>query len=33
MVIAMLAIMALVVTLAWTRRVPPGPDVPPLEAA
>jgi MFS transporter, YNFM family, putative membrane transport protein len=33
MVIAMLIIMTLVVTYLWTKRVPPGPAVPPLEAA
>lgn len=33
MIIAMLAIMTLVVTFLWARRVPPGPQVPPLEAA
>jgi YNFM family putative membrane transporter len=33
MVIAMLAAMTLVVTFLWARRVPPGPPVPPLEAA
>jgi predicted MFS family arabinose efflux permease len=33
MVIAMLVIMTLVVTFLWARRVPPGPNVPPLEAA
>jgi hypothetical protein len=33
MVIAMLTIMTLVVTFLWARRVPPGPQVPPLEAA
>jgi predicted MFS family arabinose efflux permease len=33
MVIVMLAIMTLVVTFLWARRVPPGPQVPPLEAA
>jgi predicted MFS family arabinose efflux permease len=33
MVIAMLVAMTLVVTFLWTRRVPPGPAVPPLEAA
>jgi predicted MFS family arabinose efflux permease len=33
MVIAMLLAMTLVVTFLWARRVPPGPQVPPLEAA
>lgn len=33
MIIAMLVAMTLVVTFLWTRRVPPGPSVPPLEAA
>jgi predicted MFS family arabinose efflux permease len=33
MVIAMLVVMTLVVTFLWARRVPPGPPVPPLEAA
>ena len=33
MVIAMLIVMTLVVTFLWARRVPPGPNVPPLEAA
>jgi predicted MFS family arabinose efflux permease len=33
MIIVMLAIMTLVVTFLWARRVPPGPPVPPLEAA
>jgi predicted MFS family arabinose efflux permease len=33
MIIAMLVIMTLVVTFLWARRVPPGPQVPPLEAA
>jgi MFS transporter, YNFM family, putative membrane transport protein len=33
MVLAMLIVMTLVVTYLWARRVPPGPAVPPLEAA
>jgi predicted MFS family arabinose efflux permease len=33
MVICMLVVMTLVVTFLWARRVPPGPNVPPLEAA
>jgi len=33
MVLAMLVVMTLVVTYLWTKRVPPGPAVPPLEAA
>ena len=33
MILAMLTIMTLVVTFLWAKRVPPGPPVPPLEAA
>lgn len=33
LVLAMLVIMTLIVTYLWTRRVPPGPVVPPVEAA
>jgi predicted MFS family arabinose efflux permease len=33
MVLGMLVLMTLVVTFLWARRVPPGPAVPPLEAA
>jgi predicted MFS family arabinose efflux permease len=33
MVIAMLIVMTLVVTFLWARRVPPGPSMPPIEAA
>ena len=33
MVLGMLVLMMLVVTFLWARRVPPGPAVPPLEAA
>jgi predicted MFS family arabinose efflux permease len=33
LIIAMLVVMTLIVTYLWTKRVPPGPAVPPLEAA